>query len=127
MIPGSNLLKFAFKIIAKQTVLYYQNTNRKQNAAYNFVPVFADPVNLKGSVQAVQRNRYTQMNLDFNRDYVIFYTLTNLLDLQRGVSGDQIAWEGRIYKCEAKNPWFKQDAWVGILCVDIGPVEVPKK
>jgi E217 collar protein gp28 len=117
MIPGANLLKTAMRAIATQPVDYYQFTGRTLNDIGMEVPTYADPVSIDGSFQPVNRNLYEQYGLDFNKYYANFYTLSDLLDVTRDVSGDQIVFNGKRYQCEANNDWFQIDGWKGVLVV----------
>lgn len=119
-IPGSNLLKTAFRIIAQQTVQYYANTGRTSNQIKQYIPTFAEPVALKGNVQPVPRNKYVQFGLNLNRDYITFYVIKNVLDLERGVAGDRLTFNNRAFQAQSSNDWFAVDGWVGVICVDIG-------
>lgn len=118
MIPGSNLLKTALTVIAPQTVAYYQTTGRSVNDIGEYVTAYAAPVNINGSFQAVPRSVYEQYGLDFQKNYSIFYTNSNLIDVQRNVSPDKIVFNSKDYICESANAdWFSVDGWKGILCV----------
>lgn len=121
MIPGSNLLKAAFKIIAKNTVQYYRNTGRTASTVGTYVAAYASPVAMQGSVQAVPRSRYAELELDLSKDYITFYTMNNILGLEREVAGDKLVWNGREYACESPDDWYAQDGWMGVLCIDVGP------
>ena len=117
MIPGQNLLKMAFNIIATQVIIYNQATGRTLNAVGQDVTTYADPVTIRGSFQPVPRSLYQQYGLDLSKSYFTFYTLLNLIDIQRDVSADQIAFNGATYQCISTNDWFAIDGWEGILCV----------
>lgn len=117
MIPGSNLLKTALKIISPQTITYYRFVSRALNDIKQWVATYASPVEISGSFQPVPRALYAQYGLDFSKDYFTFYTNTNIFSTQRDVSGDQIIFEGQQYQCEANNDWFALDGWKGVLCI----------
>lgn len=119
MVPGSNLLNAALRVIAPQVVQYYAFTGRTTNANGYDVSTYAAPVNLAGSLQAVQRELYEKMGLDFQVNYVNFYISRNTLDVARDVSGDQIVYAGRKYNCLSRTPWFAQDGWDAILCAEV--------
>ena len=120
-IPGSNLLNLASTVIALPTVIYVRNTGRSEpNAIGNYVPTYAAPQNIKASVQAVNRSRYEYLGLDFQKNYSLLYTSTNIIDLGRDVSGDLIAYNGRILQCESEADWFAMDGWTAVLCIDVG-------
>lgn len=120
-IPGSNLLKIAFSIIARQTLLYYKYISRSKNSVYVNKPTFDLAIEVRGSFQPVPKNRYEQMGLDFSKSYFVLYVPFDFLDLQRNVAGDRVEFEGKLYQCESNTDWFKIDGWKGILCVEILP------
>ena len=64
--PGSNLFRRAAKLIKLQEVQYYPFATRTLNAARQWVPAFGTPYPLAASVQAVPRNSYAELGLDFN-------------------------------------------------------------
>lgn len=120
MIPGSNILKIALTVIAKQTIRYYQFAGRSLNSVGQDVTTYNLPINIVGSWQPVPRALYQQYGLDLQKDYFVFYSLNNVLDVGRNVSGDQISFNGQRYQCESNTDWFQLDGWKGIICVHIG-------
>lgn len=115
-VPGSNLLTMALRAIKRQKVFYYQAIDRSINSIGQYITAFAAPVLIEGSFQTVPRSMYEQFGLDFNRDYYIFYTVTPIIDVQRDVSNDRLAFEGNLYQCEANNTWIGTDGWLGVIC-----------
>jgi hypothetical protein len=123
MIPGSNLLKLANRLISFQTIKYYPADGRTLNAARQYVPTFGPAFNMKASVQAVDRNSYANMGLDFNSLYVQVYAELNMIDLQRDSSGDRFVYNGSIYAMSKGQNWFAQDGWATCLAIRIGSVD----
>lgn len=119
MIPGINLLSLAQTVIASQTVSYFVNTGRSNNAIGMLVATFADPVPVAGSFQPFPREKYEIYGLDFNRSYFNFYVSRNVIDLQRNIAGDQLEFQGKRYQCVSKTPWVGIDGWDAVLCVEI--------
>lgn len=119
-IPGENVLAYAFQAIAQTTIIYYQFVSRSLNSIGQDVAVYDSPVSLMGSWQPVQRNLYQSLGLDFQKDYYNFYVQSDLLDINRDVSGDQIVFNGRRFQCQSNTEWFQIDGWQAVLCVDIG-------
>jgi hypothetical protein len=120
MIPGSNLLNMAFRVIAQQTVSYYRATGRTVNSQGIYVTQYAESEPVGGSFQPVPTNLYQIYGLDLTRVYYTLYTAQNILSVNRDVSGDQIVFNGQRFQCEANNDWFALDGWKGVLCVLIG-------
>lgn len=117
MVPGSNLLNRALRLIVSQMVTYYRFISRSVNSVGQDVTLYADPVTLYGSFQAVDRKLYDQYGLDLQRSYYTFYSSNNITDVGRDVSGDQLVFSGQLFQVESNNDWFKVDGWKGILCV----------
>lgn len=115
-VPGSNLLRKALTIIAKQAVLYYQVDSRILNDVGQYVTTYLPQVTIYGSFQPMPKNMYEQFGLDLQKTYSIFYTLNNIIDIQRDVSNDQIRFNNDLYQCESNNEWYAQDGWKGVLC-----------
>lgn len=117
MIPGSNLLKRALTVIKRTPVEYYQYTGRVLNSIRNWVPSYAAPVVIYGSLQPVPRSMYESNGLDFSKLYFTFYTTNNILTTERNVSGDYFIFNNERYQCEQTNDWHAVDGWAGVLCV----------
>jgi len=120
MIPGQNLLKMAFSVIAKTTVSYFKFAGRSLNDVGQDITTYDPPFDITGSVQEVQRDMYDKFGLDLQNSYIMFYTETNVLDVGRDVSGDQLEWNGGRYQCESDTEWHPIDGWDSVLCVRIG-------
>lgn len=120
MIPGSNLLNAAFSVIAQQQVTYLRYLSRELNEIGNYVTTYEAGVTLRGSLQAIPRTKYEQYGLDLQKNYVMFYASKNILDLARDISGDLIAFGGKLYQCQSESDWYGVDGWTSVQCVDIG-------
>lgn len=120
IVPGSNLLRQALGLIGSQSVEYYAYVDRVTSSTGRDVTEYAAAVTVtEGSVQAVPRNRYASLGLDFSRNYVTWFVPQNVLGLGRDVSGDQIGFNSRRYDIETMTSWFAQDGWVECLCVEM--------
>jgi len=120
-VPGSNLLKQALTVIASTQVAYYKYISRIETNIGTYVSNFADPILIRGSLQPVPKNLYTQFGLDLTKSYYTFYALKEIMDVGRNVSGDIIAYLNNQYQCMSANDWFPIDGWVGVLVVLISP------
>jgi hypothetical protein len=120
MIPGENLLDLALDVIQSQTVTYYKFLSRSLNDVGQNVSVYADGVQIEGSLQPIPRSLYEKYGLNLQKVYYVFYALTPIDDVARDVSGDKLEFLGRTYHCESSNgDWYAMDGWRGILCVQI--------
>ena len=120
-VPGQNILLIALGAIARTPVAYYKDLGRTTSATGRDVTQFADVVIIEDSqVQAVPRNRYENMGLDYQKDYVTWFVANNVIDLKCDVSGDQMTWNGKRYQLVSETDWFAMDGWTYVLCVQIG-------
>lgn len=121
MIPGANLFLRAIRLITPTQIQYLKFLSRSVNSARLQVPVFADPISITASVQAVNRNKYQELGLDFQKKYIKIFTQTDIVDLGRDTSGDRIVFNGRLYELNSETDWFAMDGWSSCLAVDVGP------
>ncbi len=121
MIPGSNLLRSALSVIARQTVILYRWSGRSTTADGLDVSSYESPLIVsEGSVQAVPRNRYDSLGLDYSRHYVTWFTTATARGVERDRSPDQFTYGGRVYDVQLVTPWSLQDGWNEVLGIDIG-------
>jgi hypothetical protein len=120
MIPGSNLLKIALRVIAKQTVSYEAAISRTTNAAGLWVTSYAAPVPLSGSFQPIDRSYYLQYGLDFTKYYANWYDPSGTVkDVQRNTAGDRITYAGSKFTALSSTDWTAPDGWNGTLFVRV--------
>lgn len=118
-VPGMNLLNMAGTVIRLQTVQYYKYLTRTKLPDGILVPTYAEPVPVKGSFQAIARDKYEYLGLDFAKSYFNLYTSSCVLDLQRDVSSDQFTFANKRYQVETNTPWDAIDGWVQARCYEI--------
>lgn len=119
MIPGSNLLKTALKVISKQQFIYYRFRSRELQPNGLDLTSYYPGVPIMGSVQAVPRVLFEKMGLDFQSNHLQFFMQKDLLDVTRDISGDQMEFRGRRYQCLSKTDWFGIDGWDQVLAVEV--------
>jgi hypothetical protein len=120
VIPGSNLFLRASKLISRNPINYWPYLSRVKNASRQWVSTFGPVQVIYASVQAVSRDTYVQLGLDFQRNYVTVFAAINVVDLVRDSSGDQFVFDGKIYQIESQNTWFLRDGWAECMAVEIG-------
>lgn len=118
-IPGSNLLNIALRVIAKQQFSYYAYTSRALQSNGQWLASYAAPVTISGSVQPVPRSLFQNLGLNFQRNYMNFYTPNNIFDVDRDVAGDQFVFQGKYFQVLSKTAWFGVDGWDAVLAVQI--------
>lgn len=123
MIPGMNILNTALTVIARQEALYHRAVSRGTNAIGQWVTTYAAPVPIRGSIQAVPRETYQNLGLDYQKNYLSCYFTGNVSGIQRGESGDQMTWNGRRYQFLSESEWYAMDGWNGLMAVEIGAAQ----
>lgn len=118
-IPGINLLNLAFSVIKPTDIPYIKWNSRQLNALKQYIDVYDAAVPLRASVQAVNRARYVDMGLDFQKDYVKIWASANLISLDRDYSGDIFMWNNKQYKLVDNTDWDIQDGWASSLAVRV--------
>lgn len=119
MIPGSNILKQAFRVVGTTAFDYYAFDSRTTNEIGLDVTVYKEPQTLRGSVQAVPRSVYEQNGLDFSKKYVNVFVSGDVIGIDRDVSGDKIQFKGQTFQCVSTTPWALIDGWTEVLCVAV--------
>ena len=119
LVPGSNLLKTAFRVIAKQCFNYYRFQSKTPNSIGLDVVTYAPPACMTGSVQPAPRALLEQMGLDLQKTYYNFYMPFPVQDIERDVTGDQIVFNGQTFQCLSSTPWGAIDGWNAVLAVRI--------
>lgn len=119
MVPGSNLLKRASRLIQFTPVLYFPYASRTLNSVGQWTTTYGAFQKLMASVQAVPRDTYVTLGLDLQRNYVNIFVSTNVIDLARDVSGDQFQFDGRTFQIESQTSWYIRDGWAEALAVEV--------
>ncbi len=114
-----NLLNMALTLVGIQQFSYYKFLSRETNSIGLDESVYASPIIVAGQIQAVPRNLYQAYGLDFQKNYIVFYISKDILDIKRDVSGDQIKYANKTFKCESETDWFAINGWTGVLSVEI--------
>lgn len=119
MIPGSDILSLALSVIDSATFDYYAYNSRTTNAIGLYVTTFDEPVSMTGSIQAVPRNEYERLGLDFAKNYIRAFAELNWQEAGRDRAGDQIAWNDLRWQIVSITPWFNIDGWSEILAIEV--------
>lgn len=121
-VPGSNLLGLALTLIGSQSVLFYQETSRKQNKTGQWLCFYAPFIEFdECSVQPVDRRAYKAMGLDLQSNYVSWFVPDiDAVNLARKVNGSVFEWNNRRFQMVGQTDWFNQDNWSVFIGVDIG-------
>jgi hypothetical protein len=114
-VPGSNLLKRAAKLIAQQSMDWYKFIGETENAIGNSISSYDPPVAIEGSMQPLERGKYDQFGLDFNKTYFLLYTSSPILGAGRDYAGDYAVYNGVRYFVEDVTDWYQADGWMGSI------------
>lgn len=116
---GTNLLNVAAGLIGVQVVAWRRFTGRAPNAAGIQVDTYAASVDVEGSFQPVPATLLQQLGLDMTKNYATFYASRDFGDPDRDKAGDLLTYAGLTYKVISKNPWYAQDGWESVMCVQV--------
>ena len=119
-IPGANVLRMAFREVAKTPILYYRANGRTLNAVGQWVTPYLPSITIYGSFQPVPRQKYVHLGLDLQKSYFYLFVTRNMIDLTRDISADQLGFQGERYQIQSNTEWYGIDGWLQILCVEIG-------
>ena len=118
-VPGSNLLNRAMGLIGVQAVGWRKYAGKVTNAAGFDVVTWAAAVTVKGSFQPVSAAMVQQLGLDMTKNYATFFASDQFGDPDRDKTGDRLIYAGKTYQIESKTPWYAQDSWEYVLCVEV--------
>ena len=118
-IPGSNILNMAMGLIGAQTVAWSRFLGLTTNAAGIDVPSWMAPMNVTGSFQPVSATLVQQLGLDMTKNYATFFASQDFGDPDRDKTGDRLGYAGKVWQVESKTPWYAQDGWEYVLCVEV--------
>lgn len=119
MIVGSNILNTALSVIGGKRVKWFKAVDRVTNAIGLDVTEFDEAIVIYGSFQAVPRSMYLVLGLDFEKEYVNYYTSNKLIDIVRDASPDEFEFEGSRYQVISNTNWIQVDGWLGSMAVKI--------
>lgn len=119
IVPGSNLLGMALSVIQPQTLTHHAWAGRTTDDAGEYVTAYADPVDIEGSMQAVNKKLYQVYGLNLAKNYAQLYTAADVNPTARDRSGDLLQFGGRWWLAESDMNWTAQDGWRKMLCVEV--------
>ena len=125
MIPGSNLLNQANRLIAFQSCELLPFASQAPNEIGVLVDTYGDPVPITGSVQAIAREVYEQLGLDFESNYIMVYTSAQVRDIGRDRSSDRLRYDGKLFKAVGDSDWMAIDGWNGALFIEVQQEAMP--
>lgn len=124
MIPGANVLSMAARVLRLDTLQHRAFVSRTPNDAGDYENTYAAAVDIKGSLQPVDKKLYQELGLDLAKNYATLYTSADVKSTQRDQNGDVILGLGATWLCESDRDWRAVDGWRKTLCVEIPAAQV---
>jgi hypothetical protein len=118
-IPGSNILEDALTVIDSVEIQFFENTARSKNSIGLYDSTYAAAIPVQAGVQAVKRNQYRNLGLDFNKHYIMLWSSHDFKDLARDRGADQIEFNSKRYELMNEDDWTALDQWNSALAVEI--------
>ena len=83
------------------------------------IPQYSDPINLKGSIQAVPNKMYEQLGLDLDKNYITVFCPQLIQSLAQNTQPDRIIWNNRIFEAIETKDWTNLNGYTKALFVEI--------
>ncbi|WP_265498484.1 phage collar protein [Providencia rustigianii] len=115
-----NLHRIASRYIPQQKALWFRFKSRETDELGHDKNQYHDPVEIRGSWQAVDTQDAQSMGFDSNQVYRRFYTSHDIKGIQRGASPDYIVINGKKYDVMGDADWYEQDGWKSVICIEVG-------
>ncbi|MEQ5755337.1 hypothetical protein ABN363_09525 [Providencia rettgeri] len=115
-----NLHRIASRYIPQQTALWFRFKNREPDERGHDQNQYHEPVEIRGSWQAVDTQDAQSMGFDSSSIYRRFYTTHDIKAIQRGTSPDYLVFNGKKYDVMGDADWYEQDGWKSVICIEVG-------
>ena len=115
MLP--NLFEMATKVIPPETIQYYHFTGDEINSIGKSVPTYADPIDVKASVQPVGDDFYKALGLDFQKEYYYVYSNQRMYGINEQNQPDCVAFHGHTYMVHKNCHWDEYNGWGYVMVV----------
>ncbi|MEX9689034.1 MULTISPECIES: phage collar protein [Providencia] len=115
-----NLHRIASRYIPQQTALWFRFKNREPDERGHDQNQYHEPVEIRGSWQAVDTQDAQSMGFDSSSIYRRFYTAHDIKAIQRGTSPDFLVFNGKKYDVMGDADWYEQDGWKSVICIEVG-------
>ncbi|MBG5892190.1 phage collar protein [Providencia rettgeri] len=115
-----NLHRIASRYIPQQTALWFRFKNREPDERGHDQNQYHEPVDIRGSWQAIDTQDAQSMGFDSNQVYRRFYTPHDIKGIQRGTSPDYLVFNGKKYDVMGDADWYEQDGWKSVICIEVG-------
>jgi hypothetical protein len=116
---GGHILKRAMATVGSERPQWFKFLSKTENAAGYDVATYADPVYITAQPQAISRAQIQYNGLDFEKNYMMFYTEAPVNDLMRDGEADRICYKGQMFEVVANTAWKKPQGFVGVMAVQV--------
>lgn len=83
------------------------------------IPQYSNPINLKGSIQAVPNKMYEQLGLDLEKNYITVFCPQLIQSLAQNSQPDKIIWNNRTFEAIETKDWTNLNGYTKALFVEI--------
>lgn len=115
-----NLHRIASRYIPQQQALWFRFKSREPDARGHDQNTYHEPIEIRGSWQAVDTQDAQSMGFDSSSVYRRFYTAHDINAIQRGSSPDFLVFNGKKYDVMGDADWYEQDGWKSVICIEVG-------
>ncbi|HCH7935183.1 TPA: hypothetical protein NHT88_001275 [Providencia rettgeri] len=115
-----NLHRIASRYIPQQTALWFRFKKREPDERGHDQNQYHEPVDIRGSWQAVDTQDVQSMGFDSSQVYRRFYTSHDIKGIQRGTSPDYLVFNGKKYDVMGDADWYEQDGWKSVISIEVG-------
>jgi len=116
---NQNLLQTALGIIPKQSFKYLKYLGNSINEFGISVPKYAEPVDVKGSVQMIELSLYSALGLDMAQNYRQVYVSEDIHGNESQPQPDRFIISGSTWEVVKNSPWYDYNGWCGVLAVEV--------
>jgi hypothetical protein len=113
-----NLLEIALGVIPGENFIYRRFLGTVENEIGLNVPQFAEPIEVTGSIQGVELDVYSQLGLDFQKNYRLVYASIDMKGIEEQEIPDRLEFYGLTWSVVKTVPWVKYNGWNGVLVVE---------
>lgn len=115
-----NLHRIASRYIPQQKAMWFRFKSREPDELGHDQNQYYEPVEIRGSWQAVDTQDAQSMGFDSNTVYRRLYTSHDIKGIQRGTSPDYLVVNGKKYDVMGDADWYEQDGWKSVICIEVG-------
>lgn len=116
---NNNLLKAAQRLIPMQSFKYLKYLGNDINEFGISVPVYDEPVDVKGNIQVVAASLYEAYGLDFSKNYRQVYSSLEVSGNEIQEQPDRFLFEDKVWEVVNNSSWYKFNGWSGTLVVEV--------